>query len=297
MPITLKAIGLADMLDMFLVAALIYALLVWFKKTKTAFVAMGLLVTIGVYAVAWVLGMTMTIWIFQGFFAVLIIAIVIIFQEELRSIFERVAIWSLSGGGFKAVTSPKLVEILMRSISNISRDKIGAIIVIAGRDPLDRHIEGGIDLNGDISEALIESVFDPHSVGHDGALVIDDGRVAKFGCHLPLSKEYRKISRFGTRHSAALGLAERTDALCIVISEERGTISIARHGDLTIIRNPSDLEKLLEDFLKELAPPSKEAHDLKGELRAFWKRDSREKGIAFAMSVLLWLFFIGLRPS
>lgn len=284
---TLKPVQLADILDMALVAVLIYAMLIWFKRTKTAFVAMGLLVFMGVYTFARAAGMYMTVWIFQGFFAVFIIAILIIFQEELRSIFERIAVWSLARKP-RAETAPEQVEILVRSLGDLARDKIGALLVVRGLDPLDRHIEGGWDLHGELSEALIKSIFDSHSLGHDGALVIEGGRVLSFGTHLPLSKDFSKITNLGTRHTAALGLAERTDALCLVVSEERGTISVARRGELRVTENLHELQAEIERFFRETAPPER-------TLGGFFQRNAGEKALALAMSVLLWLFFIGIR--
>lgn len=285
----IKTIGLSDILDMAAVAGIVYALLVWFKQTKAAFVAIGLLVLAAVYTFARILGMYMTVWIFQGFFAVFIIAVVVIFQEELRHIFERIAVWSLRGGG-REESSPREVEILVRSIGAFARDKIGALIVLHGRDPLDRHIEAGWDLHGELSEALLESIFDSHSLGHDGAVLIENGRVTKFGVVLPLSKEFSKITNLGTRHTAALGLAERTDALCLVVSEEKGTITIARKGALEPVQDLELLQRRLEDFFLEQAPPGQE-----GGVLHFFRHNAREKLVALLLSVLLWLVFIGIR--
>jgi diadenylate cyclase len=283
-----KTLALADLFDIALVAVLIYALLVWFKRTKTAFVAMGLLMLALVYTMARLMGMYMTIWIFQGFFAVLIIAIVVIFQEELRHIFERIAVWSLQGGG-KEDLNPKEVEILLRTVADFSRDKIGALIVLHGRDPLDRHVEGGWDLNGELSEAILESIFDSHSLGHDGAVLIENGVVTRFGCHLPLSKEFGKITNLGTRHTAALGLSERTDALVICVSEEKGTIALAQDGEISNVTDLHVLKGLLERFFLEKAPkPPRQT------LGDFFRVNLREKAIALAVSILMWLFFIGL---
>lgn len=285
-----KALALADVLDITLVALLIYALLVWFKRTKTAFVAMGLLMLALVYTIARIMGMYMTVWIFQGFFAVLIIAIIVIFQEEVRHVFERIAVWSLQGGK-KEQPTPKMVEILMTSLAELAQEKIGALIVLHGRDPLDRHLEGGWDLNGELSEALIQSIFDSHSLGHDGAVVIEAGRVTRFGCHLPLSKEFAKITNLGTRHTAALGMSERTDALCVVVSEEKGTISLARDGELRVIPDLKELQAQLERFTSEKAP--RPAHE---GVMTFFSHNLREKLIALAVSILMWLFFIGIGP-
>jgi diadenylate cyclase len=285
-----KALAVADVLDIALVAVLIYALLVWFKKTKTAFVAMGLLMLALVYTGARIMEMYMTVWIFQGFFAVLIIAIVVIFQEELRHIFERIAVWSLQGR-FHEKLSPKAVEIIMTSVAEFSQEKIGALIVLHGRDPLDRHIEGGWDLNGELSEALLESIFDSHSLGHDGAVVIENGRVTRFGCHLPLSKEFAKITNMGTRHTAALGLSERCDALCLIVSEEKGTISVAYQAEIKNMTDLRQLQTLLERFFHDKAP----SQTTRG-IGAFFSHNIREKIIALAVSILMWLFFIGIGP-
>ncbi len=286
----LKPVTIPDALDMLLVGLLIYALLVWFKRTKTAFVAMGLLVFMGVYTFARLTGMFMTTYIFQGFFAIFIIAIVIIFQEELRTMFERIAVWSLAAGGAKQAAAPEQVEMLVRSLSDLAREKTGALVVVRGRDPLDRHVEGGWDLHGELSEALIKSIFDSHSLGHDGAVIIEGGRVTRFGSHLPLSKEFGKITHLGTRHTAALGLSERTDALCLVVSEERGVMSVARRGELKEIANLQDMQKDLVDFFAESAPTHPDSF-----IQHFWQHNMREKALATALSILLWLFFIGIR--
>lgn len=278
----------ADVLDIALVAVLIYALLVWFKRTKTAFVAMGLLMLAIVYTMARLMRMYMTIWIFQGFFAIVVIAIVVIFQEELRHIFERIAVWSLHGTSRRS-TSPREVEMLVRSVSDFARDKIGALIVLQGRDPLDRHVEGGWDLQGNLSEALLESIFDSHSLGHDGAVLVESGRVTKFGCQLPLSKEFAKMGSMGTRHTAALGLSERTDSLTIVVSEEKGTIALAQGGELTTVPDLESLQKRVEDFVAAQTPRAPEE-----TIQDFFRHNMREKLIALGVSILMWWFFVGI---
>ncbi|MBI3554363.1 MAG: TIGR00159 family protein [Elusimicrobia bacterium] len=284
----LGAVHVKDALDIALVSTLLYALLVWFKKTKTAFVAMGILVLALVYTVARIMGMYMTVWIFQGFFAVLIIAIVVIFQEELRHIFERIAVWSLQGGANEE-SSPKEVEILVGTVANFAREKIGALIVLHGADPLDRHIEGGWDLNGELSEAILESIFDSHSLGHDGAVLIEQGKVTRFGCILPLSKEFAKTTNLGTRHTAALGLTERTDAMALIVSEEKGSISVAERGELKNMPDLRTLQETVEGFFLEKAPRPSER-----SLMSFLRHNTREKAIAVGVSILMWLFFIGI---
>ncbi|NNN06468.1 MAG: hypothetical protein HKL90_11255 [Elusimicrobia bacterium] len=285
----LKHIGVPDVLDMALVGTLIYALLLWFKRTRAAFVALGLFLMVVVYIIAWMAGMYMTIRLFQGFFAVFIVAVIIIFQEEIRSAFERIAVWSLTGGVLKSAPTHRQVEILVRSLGDLARDHIGALVVLRGLDPLDRHVEGGWDLNGELSEALIKSIFDSHSLGHDGAFIVEEGRVSRFGVQLPLSKDFSKITNLGTRHSAALGLSERCDALCLAVSEEHGTISVARRGDLKTLGDLEDLQDEIGQFLTRLMPdPSRDA------LGGFFTENWREKLTAAAVSMLLWVLFVGV---
>lgn len=285
----LKPIAVPDVLDMTLVGCLVYGLLLWFKRTRAAFVALGLLLLAVVYTIAFLAGMYMTVRIFQGFFAVFIVAVIVIFQEEIRSVFERIAVWSLTGGVLKSAPTHRQVEILVRSLGDLARDHIGALVVLRGLDPLDRHVSGGWDLNGDMSEALIKSIFDSHSLGHDGAFIVEEGRVSRFGVQLPLSKDFSKITNLGTRHSAALGLAERTDALCLAVSEEHGTISIAQRGELVIVKDLEDLHDVIEIFLNRMMPD-----DTRGAVVRFFTENWREKLIAAAVSVLLWVFFVGI---
>lgn len=285
----LKPIGVPDLLDMALVASLVYALLLWFKRTRAAFVALGLLLLAVIYTIAFLAGMYMTVRLFQGFFAVFIVAVIIIFQEEIRSVFERIAVWSLTGGVLKSAPTHRQVEILVRSLGDLARDHIGALVVLRGLDPLDRHLSGGWDLNGDLSEALIKSIFDSHSLGHDGAFIIEEGRVSRFGVQLPLSKDFSKITNLGTRHSAALGLSERTDALCLAVSEEHGTVSVAQRGELKTLSDLEDLQDLIEIFLNRLMP-----NHADGAVRRFFTENWREKLTALAVSLLLWIFFVGI---
>jgi len=287
--LSLKHIGVPDILDMMLVGSLIYGLLLWFKRTRAAFVALGLLLLAVVYTVAFLAGMYMTVRIFQGFFAVFIVAVIVIFQEEIRSVFERIAVWSLTGGVLKSAPTHRQVEILVRSLGDLARDHIGALVVLRGLDPLDRHVSGGWDLNGELSEALIKSIFDSHSLGHDGAFIVEEGRVTRFGVQLPLSKDLGRITNLGTRHSAALGLAERTDALILVVSEEHGTVSIAQRGELKVIADLEDLQDAIEVFLIRLMPD----HAQNPVLR-FITENWREKLSAAAVSILLWCAFVGI---
>jgi len=263
---------------------------VWFKRTRAIFVVIGMFIVVVVYLLARQLDMSLTTSVFQGFFAIIIIAVVIIFQEEIKHFLEQLASHSVVGRfrGRKLLHMPrKEIEILVSAAKNLARDKIGALIVLRGQDPIVRHLEGGTNLGGEMSEAILRSIFNPHSPAHDGAVVIFGDQVVQFSTYLPLSKNLRKLQKTGTRHAAALGLSELTDALCVVVSEERGTISVARNGDIHQIKDVEELGSILERFYEEIVP-SAAAKPWIG----FFKTNYREKAIAIVATCLLWFFFV-----
>ena len=280
----LELLDLTDFLDIAIVSMLLYAGLVWFKKTRAFLVVVGIVILGVVYALARLFNLFLTTAMLQGFFAVFLIAVIVIFQEELRHFFERVALWGL---GHKPRPEAKpVVEALVRTASDLARARVGALIVVAGRDPLERHIEGGAELDGKPSEPLLKSIFDTHTPGHDGAVIIKDGRVTRFAVYLPLSKDIERISGFGTRHTAALGLVERCDALCIVVSEERGIVSLARDGELRPMQELSQLGPAIDAYLKEKFPRKQGS-----KLRRLFTHNLREKVIAVVLAVGLWGVF------
>lgn len=289
----LREITLADVFDIGLVALVIYAVVVALKRTRRSGLALTGIVTLGaVYIVARKFGLLLTVALLQGFFAVFLVALVVIFQEDLRYFFERVGLWWVERRRpLRRRRVHRLrrreVETLARTLSDLSRARVGALVVIRGRDVIARHIEGGVEVQGRLSEALLKSIFDPHSVGHDGALVIEGNVVDRLGCHLPLSKELEKLPGRGTRHAAALGLAERSDALALVVSEEQGDISVARGGEIRSVADTTDLVDELETFYDQTAPErsTKVWRDL-------LRRNSREKALALALSLSLWVFFV-----
>jgi uncharacterized protein (TIGR00159 family) len=248
-------------------------------------VATGILILGGVYLAARAFDLQLMAWIFQGFFAILVVIIVVIFQEELRQLFERLALWGLRRQDGPIMSSDP-TDILVGVLTDFARDRVGALVVIPGSQPLSRHLQGGIDLDGRLSVPLLKSVFDPHSPGHDGAVLIEGGRIARFAMHLPLSKDFRQLATVGTRHAAALGLAELSDALCIVVSEERGHISIARDGKLRTLPNPAQLGPELQRFLRAAQPPVRGWRETAWQLvRANW----REKVAAVVLTGLWYV--------
>jgi len=281
-------IRIADIIDILFVATMFYTASVWVKKTPAAVIVRGLFILVAVYIIARQIGLELTAWIFQGFFAIFLIIIVVIFQEELRQIFERIAVWSFASQRAAPLRS-ETADILTRTLADLARDKVGALVVIQGQDLLARHLTGGIESDAKLSGPLLKSIFDPHSPGHDGAVIIEKDRVARFASHLPLSKDLSQLSDVGTRHSAALGLAELTDALCIVVSEERGRISTARNSRLTAINNPQELALELQQFLQEKYPS---AGEKKRVSMHFLRENWLAKAVTLALAIGLWYVLV-----
>jgi len=247
-----------DILDIVIISVMISALLIWFKDRASRFVFLGITLLGVIYLLARFFQLYLTTLALQAFFAILLFVLVVIFQEDLRRFFERLALLGRFRKKIFTVTAfNESAEIIAQTAADLARKKIGALIVLQGEDPLDRHLTGCNNLDGLLSQPLLESIFDPHSIGHDGAVLVDGNRLMRFGCHLPLSASAAQHGSLGLRHTAALGLSERSDALCIVVSEERGTISLARGERIAEVANASALRIELEAFFAKRMPLAK----------------------------------------
>jgi uncharacterized protein (TIGR00159 family) len=286
-------ISVSSVIDITIVTVVVYGILLWLRRTRrAALILTGILIVAVSYLLAVWFDLVLTTAVLRGFFAVFLLALVIIFQEELRYFFERIAQWGLRPRlpGFRAgdrrLADPD-VEILTRTVGDLSAERVGALIVVRGRDLIARHLRGGERLNGALSEAILKSIFDSHSLGHDGAVVIDRDRIESFGCHLPLSSNFEQLRGVGTRHAAALGLSELTDALCLVVSEERGTISVARHGRLRHVDGPRRVRDIVQHLYHEIAPVS-----WSSRWHNTLTRNWREKIIALGIAAGLWFVLV-----
>jgi len=235
----LRDVGLLDVVDIGVVAVLAWLGLRLVRRTRARPALLGLATLGAIYLAARQLGLGLTAAIFQAFFAVLVLVLVVVFQDDLRRIFEQVGAWVSRRRGEEPSGGPN--DVLVRSVEQLAGARTGALIVVPGREPIDRHLEGGVELDGRLSQPLLLSLLDASSPGHDGAVVLVNDRITRFAVHLPLSTDREQLAGVGTRHAAALGLSERTDALCIVVSEERGTISLASGGRLRPIGRPRAL--------------------------------------------------------
>ena len=276
-------------LDILIVAALVYTVLQLLKRTQSIFIFRGIVSLLVIYLLAFYLKLELTVAIFQFFLSFFIIILVVIFQREFRRFFENFSLSSVRKVFF-ARSSPehsRTVQTIEKSVRYFMDKKIGALLVLPGDNQIDRYIEGGNELDGKLSSPLLKSIFDPSSPGHDGAAIIGGEKVMKFGVHLPLADNFRDVKEFGTRHRAGLGLAERTDALVIIVSEEKGTVSIAQNGRIVQI----EIEQLAEKVGQFADAMAKKSDG------GFWYRiflfNAQDRLIALGIAILLWFSIIG----
>jgi len=256
----LKKIRPSDIIDIVFIASFIYFILIGVRRTRVRFIFIGIVLVGLVYIAARMLGLYLTTIALQAFFAVFMVAMVIIFQDELRHLFERLAILGIlrSRAARKNIPFNDCAEVMSAALAALSRKKIGALLVLKGNEPIERYLEAGKELDALLSHELVEAIFHPETPTHDGAIIIAGERIVKFGCHLPLSTNIQEVGRSGTRHAAGVGLSERADALCLIVSEETGGISAAENGRLTLISELGQLKsRLLNFYAQRFVSPKK----------------------------------------
>ena len=238
---------IADVLDILIVAFLLYELLMLTKETRASAVLKGLVTLVVASWVSDLLGLTALNWVLLNVVNNGTVVLVILFQPELRKALEQLGRGAIHKTAVSAdlEESGHIVNEITSCLLTLSRRRVGALIVIEQRIGLKDVIETGTSLNSQISAALLENIFEPNTPLHDGAVVIRGPRIMAAACILSLS-EGKGISReLGTRLRAALGVTETTDAISLIVSEETGTISVARNGRLTRHLDRAALEELL----------------------------------------------------
>lgn len=236
-------------LDIFIVAYILYRLLLLMRGTRTGEIMAGIILLLMLYAISDYLKLTSLNWLLSGFVSNFILILVIIFQGDVRRILaslgRRTAIMPASS----AESSKVIEEVISASLSMANR-KIGALIVFERNTKLDEYIDVGFVLDSEINKELLVSIFLPDSPLHDGAVIIRGNRIFSVSTFLPLTKNPQIERTFGSRHRAALGITEETDAIALVISEETGKISLAREGRLIRGLDEIELRKELTEALR-----------------------------------------------
>ena len=242
----------SDYLDIALVAYLIYLVLPLIRSTSTMRIARAV---IAVVIIAWLTEewqLYTLNFVLNQFMTIGLLALVILFQPELRRMLDRlgnVKLRSLLATAKPAQEMDHVITETVMACETMGREKVGALIVFAREMNLAEYTKTGTSIDGQVSEQLIRNIFFPKAALHDGAMIIRDGRVTAAGCVLPLSDSNRLSADLGTRHRAGVGMSEASDAVVIIVSEETGTISVAVGGMLKRHLAPQTLERLLRNEL------------------------------------------------
>ena len=219
-----------DFLDVLIVAYVIYRVALLIRGTRTMQMVLGMVIVGGAFVMSQVLGLFTLNWLLNNFLSSLFVILVVIFQADIRRALTRVGARSFFGRNVAAVTA---ADEIATAVAWLSARKIGALIVIEQDDGLAEFVESGRFVDAKVSPELLETIFMKDSPLHDGAVIVNGDTVLAAACLLPLSQNPSVSLSLGTRHRAAIGMSEDSDAVVLVVSEEDGSISLARGGDLT----------------------------------------------------------------
>ena len=291
-----ESLRVADVLDVAIVSAFLYGIISWLRQDATKDTSRRVMVAVSlftsVYLLARIFNMYLVEQLMEVLFIVFLLAGVVVFQSEIRRMLDRIGSWSFFRRLSSTDSEAQTIDVITEAASQMADMHMGALMAIKGREPWERQIQGGIDLNGKISQPLLYSIFHHDTPGHDGVALLEGDRITKFGAHLPLSSNVPEVSRFGgTRHAAALGLAEKCDALVIVVSEERGQISIAEGNHLDEMNSAGELKERLDRFWK-----THYDHASTGKPK-LWARPSLQTAmLAVVLASLIW-FLMAYQPT
>jgi uncharacterized protein (TIGR00159 family) len=254
-----------DWLDILLLAFVLYRLFLVIQGTRAVQSLLGLGLLGVLYLASGIAGLSAVHWVLDKLFVYIVIAVLILFQEDIRRVLARAGgtlfsrAWRLS-----APSQANAMEEIVKAVFALAHRKIGALMVIERQASLERYVEGAQPVDAVVSTSILLAVFHPSSPLHDGAIVISHGRVVAAGVFLPISLSKEVARTWGTRHRAAIGLSEETDALCLVVSEERGTVALVSRGDITPVADPNDLRRLLIEKLGERTARAKGKEEVVG---------------------------------
>ena len=247
--LSLPKIGVVDILEIIIIAFALYHVTFWVKRTRAWTLVKGVFVLFSAYIVAYILDMSVILWVFDKTIGLGITALLIVFQPELRKALEQI------GRGARIETkrrdtdkdeATRIIDEIIRCLQDLSRRHVGALIVFEQKTGLQDIIENGIGIDARITSGLLENIFEPNTPLHDGAVVIRGERVMSAASILTLTEASGISHDLGTRHRAAIGVSETTDAIVLIVSEETGIISMAKGGKLTRHLDAKSLRTILE---------------------------------------------------
>ena len=278
-----------DFLDILFLTVVAYHLFIWFQGTKAFKALVGLLVLGAVFAVAKASGLFLTTWVFQFLWQILVILLVVLFQSEIRQVLEKVN--PLQKMGFrKQKKSEEWTVEFAKGVFALAATRTGALIIIERAERVREYMTEGQKLEAAPTPEVLKSIFQKESPLHDGAILIRHGEITEVACYLPLTSAEGLPKEWGTRHRAAIGLSERCDAWIVVVSEERGEVSIARKGQMIHVENSQGFCQLIQEALAASGPDEK---TWKERIRQLLISRWRTKLATLCLVSFLWLILAG----
>ena len=237
---SIPRMGITDYIEILIIAFVVYKLLAWIKDTRAWSLLRGLVVILIFVVVAYMLQMTTILWLVSNLLNVAIMALVVVFQPELRKALDTLgrksflfsAISLNPAGNVKERFSDRTINEIVKASYEMGKVKTGALIVVAHNDSLSEIVKTGIEIDSIVTNQLLINIFEHNTPLHDGAVVIDGDRIVSATCYLPLSDNMALSKELGTRHRAGVGISEATDSLTVIVSEETGRVSVAMDGEL-----------------------------------------------------------------
>ncbi|MCK9572603.1 MAG: diadenylate cyclase CdaA [Candidatus Omnitrophica bacterium] len=237
-------------IEIIILWSVIYQFILFFEGTRGSQVLRGIIVLFLASFLFQKLNFTVLDWLLQQLFGISVIVLLVIFHPEIRQGLAKLGKRRIFNIGLKAEELDLMLDEIGQACENLSRNKIGALIVLERADPLTSYLQSGVNIDANVSSELIQAIFAPNNLLHDGAIILQHNRISAAGCILPLTSK-QEISRlFGTRHRAALGLSEETDAIVIVVSEERQDISLVYKGKLHKDLGQEELKIKIREIFK-----------------------------------------------
>ncbi|CAH8773164.1 diadenylate cyclase CdaA [Paenibacillus dendritiformis] len=262
---------LKDVIDILVVSYIIYQLLVLIRGTRAIQLLKGIFILVIIWAVSTWFNLYTLKWLMNQMFTFGVLALVIIFQPEMRRALEQLGRGKILGRrtAVDEDETARIIGELIKAVNYMSRRKIGALIVFERTTGLNEYTESGIAMESRLSSELLINIFVPNTPLHDGAVIVRGSQIAAAACYLPLSENPFISKELGTRHRAAIGISEVSDAISVIVSEETGQVSLSMNGQ--VVRDIKE-ESLISKLFEELKPPAKK------ERRLFWKRKGEHHG-------------------
>lgn len=266
----LSTITFLDVIDIVVVAYFLYRLFLMLKNTRAATLGKGLMVLIGFTLICRWLNLHVISWLLEKSMTVIMVALPVVFQPELRRALEQIGRGKLfhKGSELDEQELEEMLDSVAHATKVMSKNKVGALMVFERATGLAERIETGVPIDGLVSSGLLQNIFVKDTPLHDGAVIIRGNRVVAACCLLPLTENRNLSQELGTRHRAAIGMSEQSDAMILVVSEETGTISIARNGELMRYLTVDDVKEILRTAI--FRPHAAVKNSLADKIKSLW---------------------------